>query len=190
MAMPSQAANELIWMPRVVRLGDRSRGTGGGARCHSIVVRSHRGRTPGLASWRRRRYTISNGHWAVDGGIDEDDRDIWNTPVFRSEAGHSLPYRHIRRDWSGTMIVPIWRVIGNGVLATLSMDVLTGVAIRLGLVAPLAPNLVGRWFASVARAHPVHADIAHATRVRHELLIALPIHYVIGIVLTTFFIWG
>jgi len=88
------------------------------------------------------------------------------------------------------MIVPLWRVIGNGVLATLSMDVLTGVAIRLGLVAPLAPNLVGRWFASVARAHPVHADIAHATRVRHELLIALPIHYVIGIVLTTFFIWG
>ena len=77
-----------------------------------------------------------------------------------------------------------------GVLSTLSMDLLTGVAIRLRLVAPLPPNLVGRWFASVARVHPFHADIARAAPVNGELLIALLGHYAIGTLLATLFVWG
>jgi hypothetical protein len=77
-----------------------------------------------------------------------------------------------------------------GVLSTLSMDLLTGVAVGLRLVAPLPPNLVGRWFTSVARLQPFQADIARTTPVNHELLVALVGHYAIGTVLATLFVWG
>jgi Protein of unknown function (DUF2938) len=77
-----------------------------------------------------------------------------------------------------------------GLLSTLSMDLLTGVALRLRFVAPLPPNLVGRWFASVARVQPLHADIARAATVNHELIVALLGHYAIGTVLATLFVWG
>jgi len=77
-----------------------------------------------------------------------------------------------------------------GVLSTLSMDLLTGVAIRLRPVAPLPPNVVGRWFAGIARVHPFHADIARAAPVNHELIVALLGHYAIGTVLATLFVWG
>ena len=82
------------------------------------------------------------------------------------------------------------RVLVVGALSTLSMDVLTGVALRLRIVAPLAPQLMGRWFASVARARPIHADIASSPALHHELAIALPVHYAIGVVLTSFYLWG
>jgi hypothetical protein len=77
-----------------------------------------------------------------------------------------------------------------GVLSTLSMDLLTGVAVRLRLVAPLPPNLIGRWFACVARVQPFQADIARTPPVNHELLVALLGHYAIGTVLATLFVWG
>jgi hypothetical protein len=77
-----------------------------------------------------------------------------------------------------------------GVLSTLSMDLLTGVAVRLRLVAPLPPNLVGRWFASLARVQPFHTDIARAAPVNYELLIALLGHYAIGTMLATLFVWA
>ena len=77
-----------------------------------------------------------------------------------------------------------------GVLSTLSMDLLTGVAVRLRLVAPLPTNLVGRWFASLARVQPFHTDIARAARVNYELLIALLGHYAIGTMLATLFVWA
>ena len=86
------------------------------------------------------------------------------------------------------MMAAAVRVLGLGIVSTLSMDVLTGVAIGLKLIAPLPPHLVGRWFASVARAQPFHADIARASPVSHEMLIALPVHYAIGITLTTLFV--
>jgi hypothetical protein len=82
------------------------------------------------------------------------------------------------------------RALAIGLLATLLMDVLTGAAVWLKLAAPLSPQLVGRWFVSVARARPIHADIAHAMPVNRELLIALPVHYAIGTVLAMLFVWG
>jgi hypothetical protein len=69
------------------------------------------------------------------------------------------------------------------------MDLLSVLALRLGLTSPLSPNLVGRWFASVARAQPLHADIARASAVNHEIAIALPVHYAIGVLLTTLYLW-
>ena len=38
-----------------------------------------------------------------------------------------------------------------GIIATVTMDVLSVAAIKLRLIAPLPPHLIGRWFASVAR---------------------------------------
>ena len=88
------------------------------------------------------------------------------------------------------MIANARHVLLIGVLSTLSMDLLTGVAVGLRLVAPLPPNLVGRWFACVVRMQPFHADIARTTPVNHELLIALLGHYAIGTVLAMLFVWG
>ena len=87
------------------------------------------------------------------------------------------------------MTVNIWRTLMVGVISTLSMDLLSAVASQLRLTAPLSPNLMGRWFASVARAAPFHADIARATPASHELILALPVHYAIGIGLAALYLW-
>ena len=81
-----------------------------------------------------------------------------------------------------------WQVLLAGVIATMSMDVLTVIAIRLRLIAPLSPNVVGRWFASVAHAHPFHEDVARAAPRSYELAIAVPGHYAIGTFLTALFV--
>jgi hypothetical protein len=81
-----------------------------------------------------------------------------------------------------------WHVLVAGVIATASMDVLSAIAIRLRAIAPLSPNVIGRWFASVARAHPWHADIARAAPESHELVLALSVHYAIGTFLTAVFV--
>jgi len=76
-----------------------------------------------------------------------------------------------------------------GLIATISMDVLTVIAIRLGAIAPLTPNLVGRWFASVLSGHPIQADIAHTAPQRYEMALAIPGHYAIGITLACVYLW-
>ena len=83
----------------------------------------------------------------------------------------------------------IGQTLAAGVIATLSMDVLSAMAYGLGFTAPLPPSLVGRWFAAVARAQPLHADIAAAPPVRHEIAIVFPVHYAIGMVLTALYVW-
>jgi len=87
------------------------------------------------------------------------------------------------------MFVNVWQLLGVGVIATFSMDVLSILASRLRLTAPLPPQLIGRWFASVARAQPFHADIAQVPPIAHEAAIALPVHYLIGATLATFYVW-
>ena len=81
-----------------------------------------------------------------------------------------------------------WRSMAAGVIATFSLDVLSMMAARLQLSAPLPPHLIGRWLAFIARGQLCHADIAHAPGVSHEMAIALPVHYAIGIVLTGVYI--
>ena len=82
-----------------------------------------------------------------------------------------------------------WQTLLVGVISTFLMDILTVAARGLRLVAPLSPNLVGRWFASVARAHVFHTDIARAAPVSHELALVLPVHYAIGTALTALYLW-
>ena len=83
----------------------------------------------------------------------------------------------------------LWRSLAAGVMATLSMDLLSVTASRLQLTAPLPPHLIGRWFAGVARGTVLHADIARTPPVSNEMGIAFPVHYAIGIVLTIVYIW-
>ena len=66
------------------------------------------------------------------------------------------------------------RNIRLGILATLTMDILTAASVKLRLLAPLPPRLTGRWFASVARGHLLHADIAQVAPVDREMAIAVP----------------
>jgi Protein of unknown function (DUF2938) len=82
------------------------------------------------------------------------------------------------------------RTLVVGVISTLTMDLLSVAALRLRLTAPLSPQLIGRWFASVARAQPFHADIARTSPVSHEMAIAFPIHYAIGAALAASYVWS
>lgn len=84
---------------------------------------------------------------------------------------------------------PELRWLFAGVVATLSMDVATGIATRLGVLAPLPPALVGRWFACVAQGRPILADITHAPNLRYEIPLAFGGHYAIGITLACVFLW-
>jgi len=70
-----------------------------------------------------------------------------------------------------------------GIIANLTMDVLSVAAIKLRLIAPLPPHLIGRWFASLARAHVLHDDIGQVSPINHEVTIAVPVHYAIGVTL-------
>lgn len=77
-----------------------------------------------------------------------------------------------------------------GVVATLTMDLLTALALRLAWVAPLRPQLIGRWFAELARGRPVHDDIAQVPALPYELPLAIAGHYAIGIALACGYLWA
>jgi len=70
-----------------------------------------------------------------------------------------------------------------GIIATVTMDVLSVAAIKLRLIALLPPHLIGRWFASVARGQVLHGDIAQVSPIQHEMAVAVPVHYAIGVTL-------
>jgi len=70
-----------------------------------------------------------------------------------------------------------------GIIATFTMDVLSITAIKLRLIAPLPPHLIGRWFASVARGQVRHGDIAQVSPIQHEMAMAVPVHYAISVTL-------
>jgi len=75
-----------------------------------------------------------------------------------------------------------------GILATISMDVLSVTALKLGWIVFLPPRLTGRWFASVARGQFLHSDIGRVPPINYEMAIAVPMHYAIGITLTLLYL--
>jgi len=75
-----------------------------------------------------------------------------------------------------------------GIIATVAMDVLSVAAIKLRLIAPLPPHLIGRWFASVARGKVRHSDIGQVFPIQHEMAIGVPVHYAIGVTLTLVYV--
>jgi hypothetical protein len=77
----------------------------------------------------------------------------------------------------------------TGFAATLTMDCLSAIVHGIGVTAPLAPHLIGRWFASVLRLQPFHSDIAQSPAVGNEMVIALVGHYAVGLTLAGLYLW-
>lgn len=75
-----------------------------------------------------------------------------------------------------------------GVLATIIMDLLSTIVYKLRLIAPLPRRLIGRWFASVPKGQMFVRDIGKLAPVNHEVMIALSVHYVIGIILALMYL--
>jgi Protein of unknown function (DUF2938) len=80
------------------------------------------------------------------------------------------------------------RSVFIGILATITMDVLSVTALKLGLIAFLPPRLTGRWFASVARGQILHNDIGRVPPINHEMAVAVPMHYAVGITLAILYL--
>ena len=80
------------------------------------------------------------------------------------------------------------RSVVIGILATITMDVLSVTGLKLGLISFLPPRLTGRWFACVARGQILHSDIGRVPPVIHEMAIAVPMHYAVGITLALLYL--
>jgi Protein of unknown function (DUF2938) len=75
-----------------------------------------------------------------------------------------------------------------GILATVTMDVVAMIALRLGIAGRgprrTGPDLMGRWIGYLLRGEFRHTDILQTPPLRGELGLGLAAHYLIGIVLT------
>ena len=89
---------------------------------------------------------------------------------------------------TGDMIVSVPIGVGVGIAATVTMDVLGTFARRLGLAAGAKGTWVGRWYLGIARGQFVHSDIAAAPELAGEARAAMVGHYLIGIVLSVFYV--
>ncbi len=74
-----------------------------------------------------------------------------------------------------------------GILATVTMDVVAVIALRLGIAGRgprrTGPDLIGRWIGYLLQGKFRHTDILQTPPLRGELLLGLAAHYSIGIVL-------
>lgn len=89
---------------------------------------------------------------------------------------------------NGDLIELVLFGVGVGVAATVTMDVLGAFARWLGLAVGAKGIWVGRWYLGIVRGRFVHSDIAAAPELAGEKRAALVGHYVIGIVLSVFYI--
>jgi hypothetical protein len=75
-----------------------------------------------------------------------------------------------------------------GILATVTMDVVALIALRLGIAGRgprrTGPDLIGRWIGHLFQGKFRHTDILQTQPLRGELFLGLAAHYSIGIVLT------
>src|SRR5215475_10736437 len=80
-----------------------------------------------------------------------------------------------------------------GILATVTMDVVAVIALRLGIAGRgprrTGPDLIGRWIGYLLRGKYRHTDILQTPPLRGELVWGLAAHYSIGIVLTLVLPW-
>ena len=79
-----------------------------------------------------------------------------------------------------------------GILATVTMDVVAGMALRLGIAGRgprrTGPDLIGRWIGYLLRGKFRHTNILQTPPLRGELVLGLAAHYLIGIVLTLVYV--
>jgi hypothetical protein len=74
-----------------------------------------------------------------------------------------------------------------GILATVTMDVVAVMALRLGIAGQgprrTGPDLIGRWIGYLLQGKFRHTDILQTPPLRGEFVLGLVVHYSIGIVL-------
>src|SRR5881296_3742176 len=79
-----------------------------------------------------------------------------------------------------------------GILATVTMDVVAVIALRLGIAGQgprrTGPDLIGRWIGYLLQGKFRHTKILQTPPLRGELLLGLAAHYLIGIVLTLMYV--
>ena len=79
-----------------------------------------------------------------------------------------------------------------GVLATVTMDVVAMIALRLGIAGEgprrTGPDLIGRWIGYLFQGKFRHTDILQTPQLRGELLLGFAAHYAIGIALTLLYL--
>lgn len=79
-----------------------------------------------------------------------------------------------------------------GVFATVTMDIIAMVALRLGIAGRgpprTGPDLIGRWIGYLLRGKFAHKDILQTPPLRGELVLGLAAHYAIGIALTLLYL--
>jgi Protein of unknown function (DUF2938) len=79
-----------------------------------------------------------------------------------------------------------------GILATVTMDVVAVIALRLGIAGPgprrTGPDLIGRWIGYLFRGKFRHTDILQTPPLKGELALGLAAHYSIGIGLTLVYV--
>src|SRR5437867_10956273 len=72
-----------------------------------------------------------------------------------------------------------------GILATVTMDVVAVIALRLGIARRgprrTGPDSIGRWIGYLLQGKFRHTDILQTSRLPGELLLRLAAHYLIGI---------
>jgi len=91
---------------------------------------------------------------------------------------------------NGELTVRLLLGILVGVAGTVTMDVLAIMSRRLGLAIGAKGQWVGRWYLGMAKGRFVHADIATLPKEPGETRAALVGHYIIGITLALFYVFG
>jgi len=85
------------------------------------------------------------------------------------------------------MLLPRAFIVGLivGTLATVTMDVVAVIALRLGIAGRgprrTGPDLIGRWIGYLLRGKFRHTDILQTPPLLGELVLGLAAHYLIGL---------
>ena len=91
---------------------------------------------------------------------------------------------------NGETMVRLLSGVLAGVAGTVTMDVLAIVSRKVGLATGAKGQWVGRWYLGMAQGRFVHADIATLPAQPGETRAALVGHYMIGITLAVFYVFG
>jgi hypothetical protein len=80
-----------------------------------------------------------------------------------------------------------------GLLSTITMDLAALIMIISGMVRlgsyQIVPNLLGRWVAAIPTGTLVHSSILETPPFSHEKVVGLLCHYLIGVTLTSLFVY-
>ena len=84
----------------------------------------------------------------------------------------------------------LFEMILSGVFATLFMDVFAAFLTKIKIIHPfITPNELGRWFLYMFKSKFIHVNISKTPSLKNEKLWSFISHYLIGIVLTAFYIY-